>query len=124
MLIYLLIFLVIGISVGTYFSLWISFALLVIFLIFFQKKESFDQMYLFIFGSAFFIGILIGNISYAIQTNKFEKWNIPNPYVVNESRNNKEKIMSNDKNNSIELERLRLENENLRLRLKLEKESK
>ncbi len=76
----------IGVVVGTKVFLWIQLVLFLLYIIYMNSEEvkrmEIGAMIPFVFGVVFFIGVLIGDISYAIQTDSFSDLNISNLFVV------------------------------------------
>lgn len=77
---------IIGIIVGTQFSLMWQGILLFIAIIYCNSRyvASLELGAIFVIAMVFwfFIGVAIGDVSYALQTGDYHNWAIPNPFVV------------------------------------------
>ena len=84
----MIIFGIAGIAVGTAFNIWIQGGLLLAYIIYMNSSSvsamEIGAIYPMIIGGVFFIGVLIGDFSYFVQTGgqDFVELNISNPFVV------------------------------------------
>lgn len=78
---------IIGIAVGTAAPLWAQTLALLVYGMYMMtekvRRMEMDWLIPFFYGLAFFIGVIIGDISYLIQTDFISLKGIPNPFIVN-----------------------------------------
>jgi len=72
----------VGIAVGTSLPWWVGGIIVVIGFMSAAGTEGLGAIIPYIMTMIFLVGLVIGNFSYAIQTDSFSKANISNPFVV------------------------------------------
>jgi len=73
----------IGIAIGTFFNLWIQLGIIITFIAWINIS-GIPRRFTVIMGIIFVISIIIGDISYSIQTQNFKtiEYNKYNPFIV------------------------------------------
>ena len=72
----------IAIAAGTSLPLWLNVIAGVALLIWSGKTMGFEQIFTVIVSGIFIAGLIVGNISYAFQSNYFDSLDMGNPFVV------------------------------------------
>ena len=78
---------IIGIWFGTQFNLMIQFGAVIAFYVIMEspyvRAMEIGAIFPYLIGFSFLIGIMLGDISWAVQTNVWDQWNFSNPFKVN-----------------------------------------
>jgi len=73
---------VVGVMVGTALPIWVNFIVFGFFIYITVRTEGLGQIVPIISTIIITLGLIVGNISYAVQTDYFNSLDIGNPFVV------------------------------------------
>jgi hypothetical protein len=83
----------VGVAAGTFFSIWIQIIAFVIFIYWLStEKGGLDTVFPSIIGMIFFLGVVVGDVSYFFQTDRHKTIEVYNPFVVTNVEYDKSKI--------------------------------
>ena len=72
----------IAVAIGTSLPFWVGFLVLVFLFYTTLRVGGLEQIFPIIISIIVTLGLIVGNISYAIQTDYFDSLDIGNPFVV------------------------------------------
>ena len=79
------ILLAVGVMIGTALPIWVSFLVFAFFVYITVNTEELGQIFPMVLTIIITLGLIIGNISYAVQTDYLDSLDIGNPFVVEQT---------------------------------------
>jgi len=79
-LIFALIIFVTGVAIGTSLPIWIGIVIVIVGVYITMQTDGYGVVIPYIFTLVITVGLVVGNISYSVQSGYFD--NISNPFVV------------------------------------------
>jgi hypothetical protein len=73
----------VAVAIGTSLPFWVGLLVLAFFIYNSSRAEGLEALLPMALSVVVALGLIIGNISYAVQTDYFKDASIPNPFVVN-----------------------------------------